>query len=174
MKKFVALMAGLLISTPVHATTLWGGLSEGMSKAEVKALYPKRSTLLMEGCGADISPEYQKGKLTAVGLEYASKSEARCGEIITQTLIEKYGEPLAIETEIERNSCGSTYEGGVSGLLASLCKASGGDAPREIVYRKWEVDGVEVALKRYTDDEKTWWLIYRPVVKGDAELAGKL
>lgn len=82
---------------------LWQNLEYGMSRAEVRALYPHGTTLLTPDCEARILPRYTRGALTSVSLRFGDIVTAsrdrwnqalRCQEIIKVSLDERYGSPV--------------------------------------------------------------------------------
>ncbi|SLK12992.1 hypothetical protein SAMN06295987_1241 [Novosphingobium mathurense] len=150
----------------------------GMTKAEVKALYPKRLVPLSEGCHAVVSTEYGTKGLTRVNLEWSIRDDStkKCGEMVTNTLLEKYGEPSASEREIKENDCGSQYASGLAGKLAALCKSMGGEGPEYFQYHRWLIDGIEITIKVDAKaDDPHWWAVYRPIEgTSSTEAAAKL
>lgn len=146
-----------------------------MSKAEVKALYPKMVTPLGDGCFADIDPDYTGGKLDRVNLEWSGKdTNKQCGRVVTETLRTKYGEPEQVESNVATGDCGNSYAGGLLGALSNLCKASGGEDPTVERYALWVKDGIEITLKREAGSEATWYLVYRRAPQASKDAAKKL
>ena len=162
-------------TTPAKPLVLWNNLTAGISKAEFKARYPTLRSDLGNGCVADVRADFDKGKLETVRLEYSLKdTNKRCGEVVTQALFAKYGEPLAAETDVTANDCGNSSGKGLMATLAALCEGMGGDEPTTTQYHRWVSDGVEITLKRDTGSESTWWLAYREAVGVSAEVKNKL
>lgn len=162
-------------SSSATGRLIWNDLREGMTKLEVKALYPKSNVELGEGCFADLFPEYSKSRLIRVNLEWSTKDQnERCGQVVLASLVSKYGNPPISETEIKANDCGNKYAGGIAGALSSLCEVTGGDEPDLFSYGRWLKDGVEITFKRDSGDDGKWWLVYRSEIVGSASVATKL
>lgn len=70
---------------------LWNNLRVGMTKAEVKALYPKLETNLAADCPVDIWPNYNRAGLKGVKLSTGTMCERATQTIAALTA--KYGEP---------------------------------------------------------------------------------
>lgn len=173
MKKIIVAMVLLTNGTIAAAegpTTIWSHYKAGMTKAEVKAIY-ERVTPITAECSAVVYPGYESGKLSRIDLEYAIKGTTgtRCADVISESLVAKYGEPHATEREMKLNDCGNPYASGLAGALAGLCEAMTGDEPARYTYRRWINDGIEITLKRDASSETIWWLAYRPAVKADVK-----
>lgn len=168
---FVAVSMLQTVATGV----IWNDLRVGMTKKEVKAMYPKASTKLAGDCDARVEADFTKGKLVRVNLRNVSgATDARCGELVATTLAAKYGPPLRSQREIKLNDCGSTYGGGLAASLAKLCESMGGNEPEYSTLTTWQGHGVEIILKREVGDETIWSLVYRPIVTASQEAASKL
>lgn len=154
---------------------IWNDLHADMTKAEVKSLYPKNSTELGEGCYADINPRYNKGKLDQVNLEWSTKDDnQRCADVVYATLSAKYGQPALNETQIKANDCGNGNAGGIAGAMAGICEAMGGGEPDHYTFHRWFHDEIEITLKRDSENDYQWWLVYRPQVMPSKAAAAKL
>lgn len=100
MKIAIAAAALLLTSTAADAEglirgqVLWGGIKTGMTKAEVKVMYPGMVVQLTDGCMASISLTFQHKGVETVKLEQDVRSTSKsCGSVMLASLKEKYGQP---------------------------------------------------------------------------------
>jgi hypothetical protein len=173
--KALAVAGLLMMPVGVSAQALWNNTTVGMSKAQVKALYPKNVVELGDGCFADLDFDYEKGGLQQVSLEWSAKDRnKRCADVVVQSLFAKYGKPKLEDREVQLTDCGNPYAGGVAGFLAAFCDAAGGDEPRYYNYSRWFIDGIEITLKLNSASETEWWLVYRLAVGPSKDAASKL
>ncbi len=176
----VTTLAGLLaiqISAlePQPKLVLWNDLSEGMTKSEFKTRYPDKRTNLGEGCFADIKPYYDRAGMQGVRLEWSLKDKAyRCGEVVSQALWAKHGQPVQEETDVTSNSCANSGSGKLAAALAAVCSATGGDEPDIDKHYLWVRNGVEIRLKREARSEAYWYLEYRRALQASATVQNKL
>ena len=105
---------GMLLTSAVSLSqvqpgqVLWGDIKTGMSKAEVKALYPGMVTELSDGCRADIQLDFEKKRVSVVTLSHSATSKsATCGTVMLTSLKDKYGEPRTDQniTQVADTSC---------------------------------------------------------------------
>jgi hypothetical protein len=105
-------MSFLLFAVAISSQPLWKDLYPGMTKDEVKLLYPTGKTALTKTCEAKVIPQYRKGELEAVWLRFgdlmaAGKKEwnaaLECQAIVKSSIVEKYGEPAECEVIEKRN-----------------------------------------------------------------------
>lgn len=154
---------------------LWNNLQAGISKAEFKALWPKRITPLGEGCFAEIGAGFNRGRLESVSLASSMKdTNKRCADVVSSSLRAKYGKPVAEDRDVQIGDCGNSYGSGLTGALAKLCKSMGGEDPKTSLYYRWISNGVEITLKRSGDNEAEWSAVYRPAVTTSDEIESKL
>jgi hypothetical protein len=162
-------------ASPPGNTLLWNNVHAGISKADFKALWPKRTTPLGDGCFADVGAEFSRGRLETVTLEWSAKDTSkRCGDVVSRSLHSKYGEPVALASDVEVGDCGNSYAGGLAGALAGLCEGLGGEDPKTSKYYRWVADGVEITLKRSADNEWQWSIKYRPALQPSKAVENKL
>lgn len=92
------------VSSAAHSQsiTLWQNLTVGMSKAEVKALYPDGKVSLTPDCEANVKGNYAGGRLISAFLKFgdwvgAGRSKwdqgLNCQAIVRASLFSRYGEP---------------------------------------------------------------------------------
>ena len=154
-------------SPGAESPLLWENLREGMSEVEVRSLQPKKYISLGDGCSAGIFPFYKKKRLDQVNLVSSSKSENElCSEVILQAALDKYGRPDEARSTTNTAHCGSQASGGVAGVLAGLCKITGGDTTRSKTIITWIRDGIDITLHLDNNSATYWELVYRqaPVV----------
>lgn len=112
----IAIFAATLIvaSTVTNAQdfgdrqVLWGGIKTGMTKSEVKSLYPTMKVQLTPGCVASIALTFDKKTVESVKLEHDAASASKsCGTVMIESLKEKYGVPRGERdvTEVGNTSC---------------------------------------------------------------------
>ena len=160
---------------PVKPLLLWNNIQAGITKAEFKALWPKRTTPLGDGCFADIGAGFSRGKLDSVSLEWSARDTSkRCADVISRSLHSKYGEPAAISSDVQIGDCGNSHAGGLAGALAGLCEGLGGEDPKTNLYYRWISDGVEITLKRSANNEWQWSIEYRQAVESSEVVKNKL
>lgn len=160
---------------PSEGMVLWNNIRAGISKAEFKALWPKRTTALADGCFADVGADFNRGKLETVKLEWsANDTNKRCADVVSASLHGKYGEPVALASDVELRDCGNEYASGLAGALAGLCKSLGGEEPKTSRLYRWVRDGIEITFKRSGDNESEWYLVYRAAVSSSEGVQDKL
>ncbi len=176
MIKGAAAIAMLLMGMPSLAQpageVLWDELRYGMSKADVNALYPNKSTTIIPGCQARVIGSYIQGRLAQVNLA-SSKSEpaARCAEVIQATLSKKYG-PAQTAESYENRKC-TPLSGLMPGKFGEQCRSK--IEPVIAVQRyAWINDGVQITLTREEvcpcqngPSPDVWSISYEPVVRSD-------
>ena len=146
---------------------LWENLREGMSQIEVRSLQPNKYINLGDGCSAEIFPIYKKKRLNQVNLVSSSKGEnERCSEVILRATLDKYGRPDEARSTTNTGHCGSQASGGVAGVLAGLCKITGGDTTESRTHITWIRDGLHITLHLDNNSATYWEIGYRqaPVV----------
>ncbi len=144
---------------------LWSNLRVGMTKAEVKSLYPKLKTEITSACRADIEPVYKAGGLSQVHLSGVSAEDPmRCATTIRVSLEAKYGKPGDTTREMQRPSCGYGYGTDLSIALARACRSLGGETPYWIATTVWEREGLFVGLTGREGDENSWTVTYERAV----------
>ena len=83
-----------IVGTVVPSVELWRGLYAGMSKSEVKNLFPNDKVMLAENCEFTMNPQYVDKKLVRVLINSrwkAAKNE--CADDVVFSLEKTYGEP---------------------------------------------------------------------------------
>lgn len=177
MKKL--LLGLVLLCTPataqdIQGKTLWNNLTTGMSKAEVKALYPQKGLswpriTLTDQCYGELAFNYEEGKLSKVIMVWSNKDKGPCADIIEKTLIEKYGQPTS-EERGQRKDIMECKE--KSGIAASICRAS---LDEYKIVKLWvNADGVQMRLRRYNGVDANWKIEWTVATTGDAQAASKL
>ena len=154
-------------SPSAKSPLLWENLREGMSEVEVRSLQPKKYINLGDGCSAEIFPIYKKKRLNQVNLVSSSKgANERCSEVILQAALDKYGRPDEARSTTNTAHCGSQASSGVAGVLAGLCKITGGDTTKSRTTITWIRDGLDITLHLDNNSATYWELAYRqaPVV----------
>ena len=110
----------LVSSAAPQAPILWQNLTVGMTKDQVKALYPDGTVNLTPECKAKVVGDYGKGGLQSVVVRFGDlyaagksswNSALLCQKIVRASIIEKYGEPDATgRHEISGLNKGDKYE----------------------------------------------------------------
>jgi hypothetical protein len=178
MKIAIAGAAFLFASTAANAQdlvpgqVLWGGIKTGMTKAEVKAMYPGMVVQLTDGCMASISLTYQHRGVETVKLEQDVRSTSKsCGSVMLASLKEKYGPPRSDrnQTQFVSTSCYGKF-------ACALRDAALAIDPDPNIY--WQVVNwftgnmlVELYRDRETDN---WHIAYYQAHRAQPEAASKL
>lgn len=86
---------------PAVGVPFWGGLSSGMDKKEVKALYPKYKSQMSDDCPVRVLSKYRKKKLLSLILLGTDK-QSDCSAIVLASLIEEYGSDYSANNEVQQ------------------------------------------------------------------------
>lgn len=182
-KTIVALaMLAAPIAAQAEGVPLALGLTSGMSKAEVKAIVPKQSIVLGQGCHANFEPIWEDGKL--VGLRISNSYQDRgsntdCGAMVMSNLRAKYGEPKPMnadrDCEFFRGACSAASLSGILSPrpLANVLRRAENGSENE--YLGFESQGVSIRT-RQSKQYGSVIVIYRelPQATVDADVQAKL
>lgn len=117
-------------TTAESPVVLWRNLTLGMSKDQVRSLYPDGKFDLTPECRVSITPRYRESKLFAVNL---SGIFGRCSDIIFQSMVEKYDHPADVKTR-ETGLVPSTTYYWRNGDVIMLMSKMGTAGPSTLVY----------------------------------------
>lgn len=151
-------LAGWAICLPAQQAiandpiVLWGSLTAGMTKAEVKAAQPSNIVLLSEQCTATLSATYEGGKLKSVNLIARSGAANECMTIIVKSLLAKYGIDPIENVRYEQGDCGPYNKWG------NLCRALGGEKTIKYKTLDWVKDDLHITCEM--TDQGTWGIRY--------------
>lgn len=174
-RTWTSAIAAIVIAVPATASAqpLWRDLQPGMSKEQVRALYPKATIELGDGCSASASFDYERGGLTAVNLRYSGVDQnKRCAVMVGGTMSAKYGATDIVET-MEFPNCPAPI-GRFGRFAYQLCHNEGGDLPRRYSTGQWLAGAVSITFKRAADRDDQWWARYEMAQGPSQEAASKL
>lgn len=184
MKPMLAAISLVILSTAAPAQqpqdVLWNNLRFGISKAEVSALYPKKTTSIAPGCQARVNGEYVEGGLATVTL-VSSRSDpaARCAEMIQATLASKYGRAESAQS-YENRKC-TPLSQFTPGKFGELCRQNAGEPVISVYRYGWMNGGVQIILSREevcpcsdSPSSDVWSIVYRSAIGSDRKAASKL
>lgn len=167
------------VSQRPAAQVIWHNLSAGMSRADVRRLYPNSRVQIVAGCEARVDGSYVSNRLARVDLRSArSEDTARCPEVIAATLISRYGDPER-RTEFNYDNCQGGAAGVIS-LIREICRLERGDIRTDRLHHfGWISGGNEIVLTlkeecRHACAENegpiryhAWSVVYRPLLRPD-------
>lgn len=157
--------------TEALGPVLWGNLRVGMTKQQVRALYPKSKVALTTGCNGKLSYFWENNKLARVAIDpplLGSGTAVNCGLIIAASLNAKYGPPQNEDVDRQTRDCGD-------GKLGNLCEALGGGNPIRWRLTQWIHDGISINLRlEDTTTSPLWTVVYAPPMDVTVDEAIKL
>jgi hypothetical protein len=159
-------------SDVIPGQVLWGDIKTGMTKAEVRALYPKLAVELSPGCAATIKPYYQGKKVASVDLEHSSDSTSTsCSSTMAVSLKAKYGTPRSDRNVTERfdTSCFNKF----SCALRDAALAIDPDPNIYWQVMTWFTGETLITLKRDRETDK-WSISYQQARRATPDAAAKL
>ena len=98
----IACLSSVAATAAYADTLLWQNLKAGMSKDEVRVLYPASEVQLTASCKAKLLTRFKGGRLVSVHLKlfdkiFLKRSEwdaaKHCQEMMKSSIIERYGTP---------------------------------------------------------------------------------
>lgn len=162
--------ASIMLPSAGSAQVLWGELTAGMPKQQVKARYPSHRIQVTDKCKGWLSFDYEDGGLRSVTLEAPDPMAVnRCGPVIEATLMEKYGPPAQFDATAHVDRC-ARISGKVGRAIRRLC-----DPKIEVTdISHWRIGDVQVTLLRPRDDESQWIVNYQLAPKAAPEALDRL
>jgi len=129
-------------------------LRMGMTRAEVRALYPSALVPINDRCRGELSATYSHGRLSSVSLSAQDRDRPskNCREAVRTMLVARFGAPETSTRKL-REPKGGMYGGGVTGTLSQL-----GKTESEYLHNdEWSAAGLKVAFGYNESNKTSWW-----------------
>ena len=160
--------SSIAYGAPQPGQVIWSNIKYGMTKEQVRALYPKNATVdLGNGCSAWIDPGYESKIVVEVKLGGTAGTNF-CDENVLASLTSKYGKPRTVDVKVVEPE-GANLVGGRLGRI----RAGVTEEYDTIRTRTWFTGDTLITLE-LNETMHNWHALYQPAEIRKPALTDKL